>query len=94
MTNALLAAAQTWDMAKKLLTAEQIVARMRVSYPALKAAKVDAGLRQLFLAELLTQAANDGAACIMPENLAMKVVSMDTFNKYREALSGLTDENV
>ena len=56
MTNALLAAAQTRDMAtntggvkwsparevkKKLLTAEQILERMRVSYPALRAARVD-----------------------------------------------------
>jgi hypothetical protein len=39
---------------KKLLSAEQIVERMRVSYPALRAAKVDPGLKQLFLAELMT----------------------------------------
>ncbi len=43
---------------KKLLSTEQIVERMRVSYPALRVAKVDPGLKQLFLAELMTQALN------------------------------------
>ena len=41
---------------KRLLSAAQIVDRMRVSYPALRAAKVDPGLKRLFLAELMTQA--------------------------------------
>lgn len=67
VTNALLAA--TRDMStntggakwrppqaktKKLLTTEEIVGRMRVSYSALRAAKLDAGLRQLILSELMT----------------------------------------
>jgi hypothetical protein len=109
VTSALLAAAQTRDMAtntggvkwrparevkKKLLTAEQIVDRMRVSYSALRAAKVDAGLRHLFLAELMTQAVNDKSEVVIPEGTAIKMVSKDTFRKYREALSGLTDENL
>jgi hypothetical protein len=42
------------EVKRKLLTAEQIVERMRVSYPALRAAKVDPGLKRLFLAELMT----------------------------------------
>jgi hypothetical protein len=36
------------------------VQRMRVSYPALRAAKVDPALKQLFLAELISQSYNDG----------------------------------
>ena len=45
---------------KKLLTVEQIVGRMRVSYPALTAARFDPHLKQMFLAELISQSYNDG----------------------------------
>lgn len=44
---------------KRLLSTEKIVERMRVSYPALRAARVDPALKQLFLAELISQAHND-----------------------------------
>jgi hypothetical protein len=47
------------EVKKRVLSAEQIVDRMRVSYPALRAAKVDNSLRQLFLAELMTQSVNE-----------------------------------
>jgi hypothetical protein len=40
---------------------------MRVSYPALRASKVDPGLKKLFLAELMTQALNEGMEVIVPE---------------------------
>lgn len=42
------------EVKRRLLSAEQIVERMRVSYPALRAAKVDPSLKRLFLAELMT----------------------------------------
>ena len=52
---------------------------MRVSYPALRAAKVDPGLKRLFLAELMTQALNDEMEVIVPEGTAMRVVPRETF---------------
>ena len=52
---------------------------MRVSYPALKAANVEPGLKRLFLAELMTQALNEGMEVIIPEGTATWIVSRDTF---------------
>jgi hypothetical protein len=46
------------EVKKKLLTTEQIVARMRLSYPLLSAARMDPGLLHLFLSELMTSAVN------------------------------------
>jgi hypothetical protein len=66
------------------------VERMRVSYPALKAVKVDPGLKRLFLAELMTQALNEGMEVIIPEGIATRIVSRDTFQKYKETVSGLS----
>ncbi len=63
--------------------------RMRVSYPALRAAKVDPGLKRLFLAALMTQALNEGMEVIIPEGTATRIVSRDTFQKYKETVSGL-----
>ena len=63
--------------------------RMRVSYPALRAAKVDPGLKRLFLAELMTQALNEGMEVIIPEGTATWIVSRDTFQKYKDTVSGL-----
>jgi hypothetical protein len=110
ITNALLAAAgQTRDMAtntggvkwkpareavKKVLTAEQIVDRMKVTYPVLTAAKVDSGLRQLFLAELITQSVNERLEVVVPEGAALRMVSQETFAGYKAALSGLNVDNV
>jgi hypothetical protein len=52
---------------------------MQVSYPALRAAKVDPGLRKLILAELITQALNEGIEVIIPEGTAMRIVSRAHF---------------
>ncbi len=60
-----------------------------MSYPALRAAKVDPGLKRLFLAELVTQALNEGMEVIIPEGTAMRIISRDTFQKYKETVSGL-----
>jgi hypothetical protein len=46
------------DPKKRLVTTEQIVARMRVTYPTLVAAKLDQGLMHFVLSELMTQAVN------------------------------------
>lgn len=67
---------------------------MRVSYPALRAAKVDPSLKRLFLAELMTQALNEGMEVIIPEGTATRTVPRETFQQYKETLSGLTQENL
>ena len=67
---------------------------MRVSYPALRAAKVDQGLKRLFLEELMTQALNEGMEVVIPEGTTTRMVSRETFAQYKEALSGLTQDNL
>ena len=67
---------------------------MRITYPLLTAARVDAGLRRLFISELITQDVNEGREVILPEGAAIKMVSKDTYKAYKEALSGLNEENV
>ena len=55
------------------------MARMHVSYPALRAAKVDPGLKRLILAELITQALDEGIELIIPEGTATRIVSRGHF---------------
>ncbi len=77
----------------KALDTSTIIRRMRVSYPALRATKVDHVLRQLMLSELVTQVFNEGGSVILPQGMKVQLVSHDNFTAYREALSGLTDDN-
>lgn len=51
----------------KPLDTATIIQRIRVSYPALRAARVDSALRQLFLAELITQVHNEGGSVVLPQ---------------------------
>lgn len=46
-----------------------LLGRIRVSYTALRAAKVDVALRGLLIAELITQLYNEGGALVMPVGL-------------------------
>jgi hypothetical protein len=55
------------------------VARMQVRHPALRAAKVDPGLKRLILAELITQALDEGIEVIFPEGTATRIVPRDHF---------------
>jgi hypothetical protein len=43
-----------------------IVSRLRVSYPVLTASKLDAGMRQLVLAELIEQCLADHSSVVVP----------------------------
>jgi hypothetical protein len=52
---------------------------MQVSYPALRAIKMDPGLKRLILAELITQALDEGIELIIPEGTATRIVSRDHF---------------
>ncbi len=45
--------------------------RIRVSYTALRAAKVDGALRGLLLAELITQLYNEGGPLVIPQGLRL-----------------------
>lgn len=65
-----------------------------MSFPALSAAKADPGLKRLLLAELMTQALNEGMEVIIPKGTAMRTVPHKTFQKYKESLSGLTQDNL
>jgi hypothetical protein len=53
---------------------------MRISYPALRAAKVDPSLKMLILAELMTSALNEGMEVIIPEGTTMRTVPRETFS--------------
>lgn len=64
---------------RQLLTAEQIVEQMRVSYPAFRAAKVNSSLKRLLLAELITQALNEVMELIIPAGTATRTVPRNTF---------------
>ena len=50
----------------KASTTKDIVSRIRISYSALRAARVDGALRQLLLAELITQTYNEGGSLVVP----------------------------
>ena len=66
---------------------------MHVSYPALRAAKLDPGLKKLLLAELITQALDEGIELILPEGTATRIVSRVHFYKYKDTVSGLNTRN-
>jgi hypothetical protein len=66
-----------------------VIDRLRVSYPALKAAKVDPGLKRLFLAELITQACDEGIEVILPEGTSTRIVSREDYKRYRDTMAGL-----
>ena len=68
--------------------------RIRVSYTALRAAKVDGALRGLLLAELITQLYNEGGTLLIPQGLRLQTVANDKYSEYKSALSGLTESNV
>ena len=53
--------------AAKPLDLQTIVQRMRISYPALRAAKIDPTLRQLVLAELIGQCYNESGSIVVPD---------------------------
>ncbi len=42
----------------------------------------------------MTQAVNDRSQVVIPEGAAIKMVSAETFKQYKEALSGLNDDNL
>ncbi len=71
-----------------------MLSRIRVSYTALRAAKVDGALRGLLLAELITQLYNEGGALVIPQGLRLQTVPENKYSDYKSALSGLTEGNM
>jgi hypothetical protein len=55
---------------------------------------MDAALRGLLLAELITQLYNEGGALVIPQGLRLQTVAEGKYTEYRAALSGLTETNV
>lgn len=76
------------------IEAKTLVGRMTLSFPVLRAAAHDAGLRALLLAELVSLAAEDGGAVVLPRGLRVHTVSPDQFSLFKEQLSGLNAGNL
>ncbi len=79
--------------AEKVVDTKAIVGRIRISYPALRAARVDGGLRQLLMAELIAQTHSEGGSLVVPQGLRVQPVAPEQYRKYKEALPGLTEAN-
>ncbi len=77
----------------KAATTKDIISRIRISYSALRAARVDGALRQLLLAELITQTYNEGGSLVVPQGMRFQPLPGDQYTRYKEALSGLTSDN-
>ena len=78
----------------RALTVSEIVGRVRLSFPLMKAASVDTVLRQMLISELLSQVERKGGAVVLPMHLRVHTVDDDRFREYKNQLSGLTTENV
>ena len=78
----------------RTLTVSEIVGRVRLSFPLMKAASVDTVLRQMLISELLSQVEREGGAVVLPMHLRVHTVDDERFREYKNQLSGLTMENV
>ena len=80
--------------AGKAVDVSTLVGRLRTSYPVLRATAVDSALRQLLLAELISQCYREGGAVLLPRNLRVHAVDEDRFVEFKNELSGLNAENI
>ena len=62
--------------------------------PILKAVKVDDNLRRLILVELVNEQVLAGQQVVIPESIIVQCISDKEWLRYRELLSGITDDNV
>ena len=53
----------------RALTVSEIVGRVRLSFPLMKAASVDTVLHQMLISELLSQVEREGGAVVLPMHL-------------------------
>lgn len=77
----------------KVSTTKDIISRIRISYSALRASRVDSALRQLLLAELISQTYNEGGSLIVPQGMRFQPLPNEQYTRYKEALSGLNADN-
>ena len=75
-------------------TLEKIVNCIRISYPVLKASKVDNMLRSMLLAELIQATVSQQQTIFLPEGATYHVLPTESFKKLREVYSGVTRDNV
>ena len=59
---------------KAKLTNRNILERIRLTYPILRASKVDSALRQLILAELMAQMYKEGGSVVIPTEIGLQPV--------------------
>ena len=78
----------------RVLTVSEIVGRVRLLFPLMKAAAVDTVLHQMLISELLSQVEHEGGAVVLPMHLWVHTVEADCFCEYKNQLSGLTTENI
>ena len=71
-----------------------IVNRLKWGLPLMRYTQRDPALRAMMLAELVQQNVDQSAAVVLPEGVMVQYITRDRYKAYREALSGLNDENV
>ena len=72
------------------LTNGTILDRIRLTYPVLRASKVDSALRQLILSELLSQVYKEGGSVVIPTGIRLQPVGEKQFADYNGQLAGIT----
>jgi hypothetical protein len=75
------------------LTNGTILDRIRLTYPILRASRVDSALRQLILSELLSQVYKEGGSVVIPTGVRLQPVGEKQFAEYKAQLAGITQEN-
>ena len=61
----------------RVLTVSEIVGRVRLLFPLMKAAAVDTVLHQMLISELLSQVKYEGGAVVLPMHLRVHTVKAD-----------------
>ena len=74
-------------------TLDRVLQCLRTSIPLVKAMKLDADLRKLLLAQMVSAHTAAGLSLVVPEQALVQRVTDEEFRKYRNLLSGITNEN-
>lgn len=61
-------------------TLDQILRRLRVSLPVMRAAKIDSDMRRLLLAVLVQQVADEGQSLVVPSGLAVTAIDSQKYS--------------
>ena len=78
----------------RALTVSEIVGRVRLLFPLMKAAAVDMVLHQMLISKLLSQVECEGGAVVLHMHMWVHTVEADRFHEYKTQLLGLTTENI